>query len=147
MTATAHLGIRDYVADMVSGLSVTDAVLGNREHPLAERATSQVAVFRVQSVPERSLVGTVAPIDWTTDLRVIIKTRQMDGTSAETRADDIITAIYAALMADQTLGGRVQLLDPGPIVWEQEEADHPIVVCAFEFRVVHRTTAHSLAAP
>lgn len=145
MTTSAQLSIRDAVATLFTGLA--QAVHENRDHPLAERAASQIGVYRTLSTPERILLGVGAPIDWTTDVRVVIKARTMDGTSAETTADGIACDCYAALMADQTLGGLAQLTELGPIVWDQDEADHQVVVAVMDFRFVHRTLGTTLAAP
>ncbi|HEX2545657.1 MAG TPA: hypothetical protein VHL79_12300, partial [Ramlibacter sp.] len=119
-------------------------VYENRDYPLGETVVSQIQVYRLQSEPERILVGTYAPIDWTTELRIVIKARKETATgfSAEAIADDIACSCFAALFANQTLGGLCQLMDPGPITWDQDEADSGVCVASLDLRVVHRTESN-----
>jgi len=144
MAASKHLGIRDAVAARYAGLLPEARILENRDYPLGNGVVSQIHVYRLQSVPERSLVGAAAPIDWTTDIRIVIKARRdgNNGITAEAVADDLACSCYAALMADQRLGGLCQLMDPGPFQWDQEEGDSPVAVVVFDVRIVHRTESH-----
>jgi hypothetical protein len=143
MAASKHLGIRDAVAALFVGLA-GGRVHENRDLALPVDVASQIQVFRVQSVPERVMVGSTAPVDWTTDIRVLVKARSSGATSAEAAADDIACSVYAALMADQTLGGRCQLMDPGAFAWDQEEVDTSVVAVSFDIRLTHRTESHSI---
>lgn len=148
MATSKHLGLRDAVAALFAAAPAlaNGNIQENRDQPLDERSASQISVYRVQSIPERELLGSLAPIDWTTDIRVVIKARSMDGTSAEAAADDIACSVYSRLMADQGLGGLCNLMDPGPFQWDQDEADVHVVVVVFDVRLQHRTEANTVAA-
>lgn len=141
MTAAAHLGIRDAVAALYAAAPALadERIYGNREYALAVGVSSQIHVHRVQSVPSRELLGIVAPIDWTTEIRTVITARKDRETSAEAAADAIAVACFARVMVDQTLGGLCFLVDPGPFAWEQDEADANVVQVSWDIQVVHRT--------
>lgn len=144
MATSQHLGIRDAVAALfTAGTALAGGrVYENRELPLANEVASQIQVFRVQSEPERTLVGEAAPIDWTTEVRVVIKARRAGDTSAELVADDIACGCYARVMADQQLGGLADEVEPGAFVWDQDEADSTVVAVTWDIRVRHRTESN-----
>lgn len=146
-TTSKHLAIRDAVAALYAAATALAGgrIHENRELPLREGDASHIQVFRVDSNPERNLLGATAPIDWTTQIRTVVKARKAGATSAETAADEILTACYARLMADQTLGGLAQLLDPGAIAWDQDEADSTVVMAAFDITAVHRTESNAIS--
>lgn len=149
MATTKHLAIRDAVAALYAAATALAGgrIYENRDYPLQQDVASHIQVYRVESVPERNLLAPTAPIDWTTRIRTVIKTRKSGATSAETAADTLAEACYARVMADQTLGNNlVQLLDPGPFVWEQDEADTSVVMVSWDITVLHRTEANSIAA-
>ena len=141
MSTSKHLGIRDAVAALYAASTALAGgrIYENRDYPLQQGVASHIQVYRLQSTPERSLIGPTAPIDWTTDIRTVIKARKDGSSSAEAIADDIACACYARVMADQTLGGLCQLLDPSQFVWTQDEADSNVVMAVWDIRVVHRT--------
>jgi hypothetical protein len=142
VATTKHLGIRDAVAALfAAGTALAGGrIHENRDLPLPQDVASQIQVYRDRSTPGRDLVGGTAPIDWTTEVRVIVKARKSGATSAELVADDIVSNCFARVMADQTLGGLCFLLDPGEITWDQDEADSTVVVAAMQLQIVHRTT-------
>jgi hypothetical protein len=147
MTASLHLGIRDAVAALYQAAT---ALAGNRIHenrnfPLAEGVASQIQVFRLQSVPERLLLGPTAPIDWVTDIRTVIKARTDGATSAEAAADAIAVAAYARVMADQTLGGLCEQIEPGTFEWDQAEADSNVVQVSWDIQVRHRSYTNAIS--
>jgi len=77
---------------------------------------------------------------------VAIRTRTSGSTSAESAADTLSADVFNRLMADPTLGGLAQDIQPGAMVWEDEEGDTPIAVCTLRATVLHRTTDLSIAA-
>jgi hypothetical protein len=146
MATSKHLGIRDAVAALYAAATALAGgrISENRDVPLPDGIASQINVYRIQSQPERELVGATAPIDWTTVVRTVIKARKSGGSSAEAVADDIACSCYARLMADQALGGLVQDMRPGPFVWDQDEAESNVVQVVFDIEVVHRTEFNAI---
>lgn len=137
----AHLAIRDAIAALYAGLA-GDRIFQNRDYALPQGVPSQINVHRVQSQPERILIGAAAPIDWTTDIRTAITARKdaLADSQAEPAADAIAVQCFARVMADQTLGGLCQQIEPGLIAWDQDEADSNVVQITWDIQVTHRTT-------
>jgi hypothetical protein len=144
MTQTLHLSIRDAVAALYqAGTPLCPRILENREISLPVGVESQVQVYRTLSDPERGPIQG-SPVDWTTQIRTVIKARKTANGSAETIADAMHADAYARLMADQTLGGEVMDCVPGPIAWEQDAIDPDVAQVTFDVNYLHRTTANSL---
>ena len=137
----AHLAIRNAVAALFEGLA-GDRIYQNRDYALPQGVASQINVHRVQSEPERLLIGPTAPIDWTTAIKVAVTARKdaLTEQSGEAAADDIAVACFARVMAAQTLGGLCDQIEPGILTWEQDEADSNVVLITWEIGVIHRTT-------
>lgn len=146
MAASKHLGLRDAVHALYAAATAlaSGRILENRDVPLPADVASQIQVYRIQSQPERNLIGVTAPIDWVTIIRTVIKARKSGGSSAEAIADDIACSCFARLMADQTLGGLADELRPGPFVWDQDEAESNVVQAVFDVEVVHRTEFNAI---
>lgn len=141
MATSKHLAIRDAVAALLAPLAV-GRVHENRDYPLGEGVASQIHVYRLRSEPLRTNLSQIAPVDWTTDIRVLIKARTQDGMPAEETADELSCAVFAAVMGAQTLGGLADQIEPGPLGWEQEEGDHQVAAVTWDFSVLHRTQSN-----
>lgn len=137
----AHLGIRDAVAALYQAAPALAGgrIYANRDYALAVDVPSQINVHRVQSVPERILIGAAAPIDWVTEVRTVISARKSGAVTAENAADAIAVDAFARVMAAQTLSGLCDQIDPGAFTWEQDEADSNVVLVTWDMRVMHRT--------
>lgn len=146
MPASLHLGIRDAVAALYSAAPALAAgrVLENRELPLPAGVESQIQVFRIFSSPERWAIQN-GPIDWSTQIRTVIKARKGANDSAEIIADAIAVECFARAMADQSLGGRAEDLQPGPFNWDQDEADANVVAVTWDVIYLHRTSQQSIS--
>jgi hypothetical protein len=138
---TKHLGIRDAVAALyAAGTPLADGrIIENRDLTLPDGVASQIQIYRIESTPDRPILGSSAPVDWTTEIETVVKARKSGATSAEVVAENIVAACYARVMADQTLGGLCWLIDPGPIAWDQDEAATNVVVARWRFAVRHTT--------
>jgi hypothetical protein len=146
MATSKHLAIRAAVAALFAAAPALagNRIFPNREYALPAGVDSQIHVNRVDADPEGEIL-TGAPIDWVTQLEVVIKARKVNTTDAEDVADEIWTAAYARLMADQTLGGLVGLLTQGQVSFDQDEADTDVAVITWRFTVTHRTANNSIA--
>jgi hypothetical protein len=132
MAASKHLGLRDAVAALFSGLA-GGRVHENRNYPLDAAVASQIHVYRMRSPAQRTNLSQLAPVDWETEIRVLIKAR------SEAVADDLSCSCFALLMADQSLGGLCDEMEPLEMAWDQDEADTGVVVVSMDFRLKHRT--------
>lgn len=145
MATSQHLAVRDAVGDMLLAPPALAAgrVYKNRDYKLAADAASGVWVTRDDSSPARGPMM-VAPIDWTTRVRVVVKARSAGGVAAETAADTVATEAYARIMAAPQLGGLASDLEAGQILWQQDEIETSVATCELEFFVQHRTTSNTL---
>lgn len=117
-------------------------VYEGREYHLASTDASQIRVFLDESIPSaREITG--APVDWTTTVVNVIKSRRTSGaTSAEQAADAIWVDVWARVMADQSLGGLVAMLDPQAVIRDRDEADTDLAVFTWRYIVQHRTSSN-----
>jgi hypothetical protein len=147
MAASKHLGFRDAIAALyAAGTPLAGGRIDeNRDFALPVGEASRIGVYRLQSVPERTLIGAAAPIDWVTDIRTVIKARKDVATSAETVADAIACDVYARVMADQTLGGLCDQIEPGIFAWDQDDADTNVVTVTWDCQVRHRTLNNTVS--
>lgn len=146
MPTSQHLAVRDAVAALLQAAPslVNVRVFENRDYRLPAEQAVGIWVFRESSEPARGAIYG-APIDWATRLRVVVKARSTpQAATAEVAADTVATAAYAAVMANQQLGGLASDLEAGPITWLQEEAETNVAVCEMEFTAQHRTTSNTL---
>lgn len=148
MSASQHQAIAVAVAALllVAPALSEGRVLEGRDFSLPVGVLSQIQVFLGDSVPESTLL-TGAPVDWTTDVNVVIKARRslVAALSAEAVADALWFDAWARVMAAQSLGGLVQSLVPSTVSRDRDEADTDVHVLTWLFQVTHRTTSNSLA--
>ncbi|MFC5498137.1 hypothetical protein ACFPOE_11375 [Caenimonas terrae] len=138
----AHIAIRNAIVNLLVGGTPVAAgrVYPNRNYALPQGVDSQVNAHRVQSVPNRGPVYANAPIDWTTDMRLVVSARYISGgSSAEDLADAIAVDCVGRVLADQTLAGLCDAIEPGQLTWDQDEADGNLAQITWDFQVVHRT--------
>jgi hypothetical protein len=140
MAITKHLTIRDTVAALYDAAPALAGgrIYENRNLPLPDGAESQIQVYRIESEPDRPLLGSHAPVHWSTEIEIVVKARKGAAT-AEVVADEIMADCYARVMADQTLGGQIAVVEPGSITWDQDEAATTVAVARWRFRVWHTT--------
>ena len=146
MPTSQHLAVRDAVAALLQGDPglANVRVFENRDYRLPAEQAVGIWVFRETSEPARGAING-APIDWTTRLRVVVKARSVpQAATAEVAADTVATTAYAAVMANQQLGGLSSDLEAGPLTWFQEETETNVAVCEMEFTVHHRTSSNTL---
>lgn len=129
MAASQHLGIRDAVAALVTGLAAGTGE--NDPAPVATDQASRVNVKRVRSTPSQPT--TSHPIDWDTELQIEIIAR------VEAVADDLACSCFAAVMADESLGGLATGLQPGGFDWDEDQAETTVHRVTWNLNVFHVT--------
>ncbi len=148
MANTKHQAIVDAAeAALLAGTPLVGGrVYEGRDRTMPVGVDSQILVWKGASLPTAGeIMG--APVDWTTDVRFLIKARRSGSNSAEKVADGIWTDVYARVMADSTLAALVWDLQPGPLEEPQrDEADTDVVLLEWHFTCRHRTTLTSIAA-
>jgi hypothetical protein len=146
MSNTQHQAIATAVAAL---LKADPALAGGRvyegrDYTLGATVPNQVQVFLGDSTPQ-GVVITGAPVDWTTEVSVVIKARRSATDTAESVADALMFDVWARVMNNQNPSGLVYSLDPGPIERDRDEADTDVAAFTWRFEVQHRTANNSLA--
>ncbi|WP_372826533.1 phage tail terminator protein [Polaromonas sp.] len=149
MAGTRHRQIRNAAVAALSAImpALADGgvIPGRRGRPVPEQFKRQVHVYLDASTIERAEFSG-QPDDWMTRLRIECAARANAGQTGEDNADDLANEIYAALMADPSLGGLAMDLVPLGINWDTEEADASLGVTQLAFDAKHRTPANSISA-
>ncbi|MCC2673293.1 MAG: hypothetical protein K0R58_240 [Ramlibacter sp.] len=130
MAASKHLGIRDAVAALLAALA-GGRVRENDPKPLAGDLDNEISVRRDRSTPTQATTG--FPIDWVTELSIEMKAR------TEADADDLACSVFAAVMANQQLGGLSEYIEPGEMEWDQAQGEKPLHRVTWRINVTHTT--------
>ena len=114
-----------------------------RLRPVAASASGQVVVRPVDSNALEAELGAGYPISWSTRIGVECYARAASGTAPDVAVDALVSAVYARLMTDATLGGAVVQLQPQSLSYDFD-ADGESTVCAtFVFQALQRSAAAS----
>jgi len=146
MSKSKHQAIVTAIAALfiVAPALANGRVFEGRSYALPIGSASQIQVFIEDSTPEAEII-TGAPVDWTTQITVLIKARRSASESAEVVADAVWVDAYARVMADQALGGLVMLLTLGDITRDRDEADTDVAAITWRFAVTHRTDSNVIS--
>lgn len=128
------------VVAALTGAAGMPAVARVRLRPLAA-GTSALVVVR----PHGSEVTEIAmaagyPVQWSTTVVIECYARAPAGTAPDVAVDATVSAVYAALMSDTTLGGQVRHIAPQAISYDFD-ADAEQTVCATFTFSVRQTSA------
>lgn len=139
-----HLQIRAAVAAAIATVA-EQRVVQNRDFTLAKGVDSQVHVNFRGSDPDKvsmSLAG--HPIDWSTEIEIQVLARKIADQEASDAADAIWAQLFALVMADQTLAGKADYLEPGSVDVEDAEGDTSTCRLTWTLTVRHRTDSNSI---
>ena len=113
---------------------------------LPEGVDQAVSVAMLGSDPATALLGATAPIDWRTTVRVLCFARA-DTAGAGGRASRALhAAVYARLMADQTLGGLAMWVEPPTLSTDTALIGTRMGVLSADYVIRHRSSNTSLEA-
>jgi hypothetical protein len=117
MTSLANTAVTAVMQALQASPAVAGSVGRVQLRPVAKSVASAVVVRPVgASVLESSLPG--APIAWVITLAVECYARATAGTSPDEAVDPLVQSVYARLMADTSLGGAVNLIEPQDISFD-----------------------------
>lgn len=108
--------------------------------PLSATTTSAVVVRPVQTEVAEASLAPGHPIQWQTTIAVECYARATLGTAPDNAVDAVISAVYAALMTDPTLGNQVVRIAPQTLVYEFDADADNTVAAIFQFSVRQRAT-------
>ena len=113
MSATiVNTAITAVVALLQGPPAVAPQIERVRLRPLQAGATTAVVVTPMQTEPTDAATLGGQPIAWQTTFAVECYAAAAPGTAADVAVDDLLSAVYARLMADPTLGGTGRQLRP-----------------------------------
>lgn len=125
-----------------SGTPVSPNIFHARMRPIAAQHSTAVVVRLGIAQPERYDVGG-APVDFTTQLAVECYVRSTT-TTPDVAADVLLEAVYARLMADQSLGGTVMDINLTSIEPDFDETADKTACITLHLAVRHRASSTTL---
>lgn len=146
MATSKQLQIRGAIAAVQVAAAVLPAarIHQNRAFALANGVDSQLHVNFRRSLPEKPVMFANHPIDWDSEFELTVLARKTASVEASDVADAVWAAAFAAVMADQTLGGLVDYVEPGEAVVEDAEGDTSLCRLTWTFTVRHRTANNTI---
>lgn len=139
--STLREGILNAVVTTLStALGSSGTVWRSRDAALARNETIAVTVH-----PDAEAVEFLASRHAKRSL-VVSVTIFARGDIADQVADPVVQQMHAALMADDTLGGRVARIIEEATKWDFEVADKNAVAVEVKYRMFYLTPANSLAS-
>ena len=145
MTSIVNVAVTAIVDALSSGTPVASQIARVRLRPLAQSSTQAVIVRPLQSRVDQVALSPGYPVSWLTAIAVECYARSGSATAPDVAVDALLEAVYARLMADQTLGGAVLDLQPQSIEYEYD-ADNEQTTCAtLVFQARHRSPGATLS--
>jgi hypothetical protein len=136
-TRTAQI-VGALVALLQAGTPVAQAIFRARVRPLSADTASAVVV-RVQTATITPSVIAGGPMDITTQIAIECYVRSRTGTDPDVAVDALLSATYARVLADTTLGGLATDVLPQAISYDFD-ADGEQTTCAtLTLDVLHRS--------
>lgn len=143
---TAHLAIRNAVADALEAWPALSGVPVKRGRSIPLTLTESSAVFvnlRHSPAQAANMAGTV--LQWSTTITASVVARGAVGQDAETALDPLLAATWDAIAAMTTPSGAAKVA-PGDIRFEVDEAERCIGVATLAITFTHITTGAGLTA-
>lgn len=129
MTSFVSATVAAIVAALSSGTPVATQIARVRLRPLAQAQAQAVVVRPLQAEVIEQALSPGYPVSWTSAISVECYARSGVATAPDVAVDSLLSAVFARLMADPTLGGVVLSLQPKNIAWDFD-ADGEQTTCA-----------------
>ena len=111
--------------------------------PMTSPENEAISVEFIRSMPKEVLLSG-HPVDWITQVRISCLARS-DGRTAAGRASRVLHAqVYQRLMADPTLGGAVDLIEPPRLSSETALIGSRMGVLHADYTLQHRSDGATL---
>lgn len=145
MAQSKQVQLRAAVAAMLASLTVDGGIHQNRDFTLGSDHTVQVHVNLRNTDPTQPVMYANHPVDWKSELEIVVLARKSGSTEASDVADALWVQIFGLLMADQSIGGRADYIEPGIAEIEDGQADTSLCRLTWSLSVQHRTASNSIA--
>lgn len=129
------------VVASLSAAPAVGAVSRVRLRPLSVTTATQVVVRPVDSQALESELAAGYPLSWQTRIGIECYARATAGTAPDVAVDALVSAVYARLMADASLGGAVVQLQPQSLSYEFDVDGEQTVCATFVFTALQRSAA------
>lgn len=138
--------INAMIATLQAAAALSDTIVEDDDTAIGEDASDAIVITYVRSVPADPLVYLGQPIDWDTEISIECYARADNTTSNGRASRQLHAAAYARLMAEPSLGGRLQDLVCIGITHDQERRASRLGCCIGQYRTRHRTQSATLDA-
>lgn len=132
------------VAALQAAPAVAPRVERVRLRALPTSATTAVVVRPLAADVLDAELPTGYPYAWTTQLAVECYARAPQGTAPDVAVDALLSAVYARLMADATLGGAATVLQPQAISYDFDVDGESVVCATLQINALQKTAGASL---
>jgi hypothetical protein len=122
-------------------VQVGSRIYRSRVVPLARGESPAIVIEPTGDTPEYSL--RLDRLDWRFGVRISIIVR---GAVPDQTADPIVEDVHSKIMTDLTAGGFAIDVEPGPVSFEQIDADQPAGVIGMDFVVKYRSLLTDLSS-
>lgn len=127
------------VVTLLAGVTgINGNVWRSRTEAIRREETPSLIVEPIQDIPAYNVIDFA---EWTLQFSVKVFTR---GSSPDNLADSIVQSVYALLMADRTLIGKVFDITPIGFYYQILEGDQPVGITDLVFQTTYRTKASDL---
>jgi len=134
MTTRREAILSSIATRLASVSGVSGRVYRSRVEPLARGESPAVIVEPKQDQAQQTVIPR---IDWTLTVSVMVFVR---AAVPDQSADAIVASMHALIMADQTLGGISQAIEPQGITFELIEADQAAGVITCDYNIRYQTS-------
>lgn len=140
MTTKREQILQAIVTALAGTAGVGGSIYRSRVNPVSRPESPALIVEPVNDVPSQNT--SLPTLDHMLTVRVLVIVRDAIPDQA---ADPIIKSLHAKLMTNQSLGGLVMDIMPGPTDFSLESADVSVGVIQCLYRVQYRTRVNDLA--
>lgn len=137
--------IREQILTAIATALVGTAGVGTRIYRSRPEAVSRAEspALLIEPVQNQSQQFVIGYLQHTLTVNITVISR---GAIPDQLADSTINSLHGKLMADLTLGGLCQDVQPGATRFSIEDGDQPAAAIACEYNIIYRTTLTNLSA-
>lgn len=133
MTTKRESILAAIVTALTGTIGVGTRIYRSRVEPLTRGESPAIIVEPVQDQPNQTVIGY---LQWMLTVRIGVYVR---GSSPDNLADATIQSLHSKLLADLTLGGICQDIQPVNVTFLFEEGDQPAGFIACDYNITYRT--------
>ncbi len=130
------------LAALATSLAATPSIGANVYRSRAAGALrAETPMVILEPLQDSASEPTIYYVDWQLITRLTILAR---GSIPDQVADPVVTAVYARMMADLTVGGLAYDVEPRGVTWQIGDADAESVEIMCDFVVKYRTALQDM---